>query len=274
VPLFDTAERFFYEYGKILGYTLIAGLTIFMWGPIFVLTFMSFAEEEVLQFPPSSLSLEWYARLPEASSAMGAMMNSIQVALIVAPVAVVLALLAAYPVYHYDFKGKGLFQLVLTLPLIVPLIVTGTAMVLFFGIANIRTGFWAVVAAHLVRTLPFAFLIILPAFYSFDDQLTEASRDLGADEVETFLFVTLPNIAPSVIASGILAFTISLNEVIYTFFVRNSEMLTLPVYIYQRLQQQATPMVNVVSVVFVSMAIGLVLLSIGITNIERIVLRE
>jgi spermidine/putrescine transport system permease protein len=134
-------------------------------------------------------------------------------------------------------------------------------------------GFIEVVIGHVVRILPFAALIILPSFLSFDKTLEEASKDLGANSLQTLWQVTLPNVFPGIAAGGLLAFTISFNEFVVTHFVRGSGMETLPVYLWGRIEHAMSPKINVISVVFLAFAVITVLLAVAITDVERITIQ-
>lgn len=272
--VFNRFERFVHTYGRGLGYATIFLLMVFLWTPIFVLILMSFAEHEVLTFPPQNFTTDWYFVFLNNDQAISAVFTSLKVSLVATPIAVILALLISYSADRYQFAGKNSLQLLATLPIVVPLVVVGVALAIFLGVINFPSGYWSVVIAHVIRILPFATLIILPTFIAFDQRLEEASQDLGADELQTFLRVTLPNIFPGIIAGGLLAFTISFNEFVYTYFVKDTITNTLPTYLWDELRQQATPEVNVISVVFIIVAVTMVLLAITLTHVERIATYE
>lgn len=272
--LLGAVELFVHRYGTRVASVLIGVLLLFLWAPIFVLTFMSFADREVLTFPPESLTTEWYVRFLENQQAIDALFTSLEVAAVATPLGILISILIAYTIDRYEFRGKTALQVIATLPLIIPLIVVGVAMTMFFGFAGISSGFWTVVFAHTVQIVPFGTLIILATLLSFDRTLEEASMDLGANEFETFRQITLPAILPSVIAAALLGFTISFNEFIYTYFVKDTATNTLPTYIWDRLQHSASPEVNVISVVFLLLAVVMVLVSIALTNVERIAIRR
>lgn len=271
---FGRLERFCHNYGPTIGRLTIAIVVFALWLPIVLVMYMSFAADGVLSFPPDELTLEWYFVFLENDAAINSVFTTLKVSLVATPITVALATMLSYGVSRYEFRGKDAIQMLVTLPIIVPLVVVGVAMALFFGMLNIGGGFASVVAAHVVRTIPFAALIILPTFLTFDRSLEEASKDLGANEFETFWNITLPNIMPAIIAGGILAFTISFNEFIYTYFVRGTGMETMPIYLWSRIQHNVTPEVNVLSVVFLVVAILMVLLSVMLTNISRITMQS
>ncbi|WP_255170968.1 ABC transporter permease [Natrononativus amylolyticus] len=268
-----TIERFADRYGRQIALALMWLVIALLWIPIGVVTLMSFAADRALAFPPDEFTLHWYGEFLNNDAAIGAVVTSLQVSVIATILTVTLATILAYAIAKYDFPGKGLLQLAVTLPIIVPLVVVGVALVLFFGFVNIGTGFWSVVIAHVIRTIPFAALIIIPTMLRFDETLEEAAQDLGADELDTFLNVRLPNILPGVVAGGLLAFTISFNEFVYTYFVRDTTTETLPVYLWNQIRFEASPEVNVISVVFLLVAVSMILLAMAITNVRRITLR-
>lgn len=240
----------------------------FLWVPIGVLVFMSFAEGGVLSFPPDELTLKWYRSFLRNDAALGSIVTTLTISIPATVVTVVLSTMIAYAVDRYAFPGRGSLQLLATLPIIVPLVVTGIAMVLFFNGTLKLPNYLSVVAAHVIRTIPFATLVILPTFLTFDRGLEEASKDLGADELRTFWQVTLPNIFPGIVAGGLLAFTLSFNEFVYTYFVKGSSDPTLPVYIWNQIRYHVTPEVNVISVVFLVVAVSMVLVAVSVTRVS------
>ncbi|OIB58864.1 ABC transporter permease [Natrialba sp. SSL1] len=269
----NTIERFVDRRGRTIGLGLMWVVIALLWIPIGIVTLMSFAADRALAFPPDELTLHWYREFLQNDAAIDAVFTSLQVSVIATLITVVLATILSYAIAKYEFPGKGMIQLVVTLPIIVPLVVVGVAMVLFFGVINVGTGFWSVVIAHVVRTIPFAALIIIPTMLRFDETLEEAAKDLGADELDVFVNVRLPNILPGIVAGGLLAFTISFNEFVYTYFVRDTRTETLPIYLWNQIRFEASPEVNVISVVFLLVAIGMILLALAITNVQRITMR-
>ena len=266
----DPLERFVERFGDRLGQGAVWVLIFYLWAPIAVLVLMSFSGSGVLTFPPKSYTLEWYRVFLANSAAHQAMLTSIQVAIPVTIVTTGLGILIAYAVDRYEFLGKTYVQVFATLPIIVPLVVTGVALILFFGLINLQTGLVTIIIAHIIRTIPFATLIIVAMFLSFDRTLEEASMDLGADELRTLRKVTLPNILPGVVAAGLITFTVSFNEFVYTFFARGTGTTTLPIFIWGRIRYEVTPEVNVMSVVFLVIAVGIILLAVALTTVRRL----
>lgn len=266
-------ERFVHSHaGQLAGVVMIAVLA-FLWLPIGVLVFMSFADGGVLSFPPDQLTLRWYGVFLENEAARSAIVTTLTISVPSTIITVTLATMTAYAVDRYGFRGRGTLQLLSTLPIVVPLVVTGVALVLFLDGTLGLPDYLSVVLAHVIRTIPFATLVILPTFVRFDRGLEEASKDLGADELATFRQVTLPNVFPGVVAGGLLAFTLSFNEFVYTYFVKGSGDPTLPVYIWNQIRYNVTPEVNVISVVFLVVAVTLVLVAVSLTRVELLTKR-
>jgi spermidine/putrescine transport system permease protein len=261
-------ERFVHAHAARLAGVVTIAVLAFLWLPIGVLVFMSFADGGVLSFPPDQLTLRWYGVFLENEAARGAIVTTLTISVPSTILTVTLATMTAYAVDRYGFRGRGTLQLLSTLPIVVPLVVTGVALVLFLDGTLGLPDYLSVVLAHVIRTIPFATLVILPTFVRFDRRLEEASKDLGADELATFRQVTLPNVFPGVVAGGLLAFTLSFNEFVYTYFVKGSGDPTLPVYIWNQIRYNVTPEVNVISVVFLVVAVTLVLVAVSLTRVE------
>lgn len=261
-------ERFVHAHAARLAGVVTIAVLAFLWLPIGVLVFMSFADGGVLSFPPDQLTLRWYRVFLENEAARGAIVTTLTISVPSTILTVTLATMTAYAVDRYGFRGRGILQLLSTLPIVVPLVVTGVALVLFVDGTLGLPDYLSVVLAHVIRTIPFATLVILPTFVRFDRRLEEASKDLGADELATFRQVTLPNVFPGVVAGGLLAFTLSFNEFVYTYFLKGSGDPTLPVYIWNQIRYNVTPEVNVISVVFLVVAVTLVLVAVSLTRVE------
>lgn len=267
-------ERFVERYGKRIGQGMIGLLLSYLWFPIIILTIMSFAKSGVLSFPPQELTLKWYMVFLRDEAAHQAMITSVKVALPVTLITVGIGLLIGLAATRFDFWGKRELRILSVLPMIVPLVVTGVALVLFFGLINYPLGYVSIVTAHVVRTIPFATLIIIASLLSFDNTLEEASKDLGADEVATFRNVTLPNLLPGIVAASLITFTLSFNEFVFTFFVKSSGSSTLPTFIWGNIRHKVTPEVNVIGIVFLLVAITMILLAVSVSHINRITMQE
>ncbi|MFC4540346.1 ABC transporter permease [Halosolutus amylolyticus] len=264
-------ERAVERHAKRMAQVALLAIMLFLWVPLLIVTIMSFSDSGVLAFPPDRFTLDWYHTFFGDSTARDATITSVKVSLVSVPIAVILSTLAAYGLTNYKFRGKDGFNLLLILPIIVPLVVTAAALFTFLNTVGIGSGFTSVVIAHIVRAVPFAAIVIIPSFLSLDKSLEEASMDLGASRVQTFIRVTLPNVLPGIIAGTLLAFAISFNEFVYTLFVRDTATQTLPIYIWNEIQFGASPEVNVISVLFIVISLIAVIFAVVFTRVERLI---
>jgi spermidine/putrescine transport system permease protein len=242
---------------------IIAGLTyIFLFMPIISLVLLSFNQGALTSFPMAGFSLRWYEVFWNNRGAWAALRTSVLVAVVTSIATTVLATLAAIGLVRLSFKGKGLLQSLLMLPIVIPHLVFGINLLMFFKFINLAPSVITVATAHIVLALPFAVMLISTSLSGLDVKLEEAAKDLGASEWRTFRRVVLPLIAPGIISAAMIAFTISFDEFVLTFFVSGRGLITLPLYLYSEIRFQVTPEVNAISTV----VLGISLIFIGLTQ--------
>jgi len=257
------------DFGPSILHKLALLTIVLMWIPLAILVIYSFGEGPLLQFPPSGFTLHWYVEFFTDTQSQQAIYNSIVIALVATPIALVVSMLAVIGIDRYDIPGKSLLLVLLISPILLPRIVGAISLFQMSELIGFQ-GFWLVVAAHVLICLPFSSLVLLETFSSFDRTLESAAKDLGANELVTFFTVTLPNMKNGIIAAGILVFTFSLNEFLLTYFVRDSDMVTLPIYLFTRTVYGAEPVIYALSVVFIITATALVLIAITLTSVSRV----
>jgi spermidine/putrescine transport system permease protein len=219
---------------------------LFLYLPIAVLVIFSFnAARQTAVW--DGFTLDWYRRLAADERLLGSVRNSLLVAGITTLVATVVGTLAALALARYRFRGKGSTDVVLFLPVILPEVVLGAALLTFFGAVGLRLSLWTVVIAHVVFSVSYVAIVVRARLAGLDPSLEEAARDLGAGPFETFRRVTLPLILPGVVASALLVFTLSIDDYVVTSFVAGVGATTLPLHIYSMLKLGVTPEVNAVS---------------------------
>jgi spermidine/putrescine transport system permease protein len=219
---------------------------LFLYLPIAVLVIFSFnAARQTAVW--EGFTLDWYRRLAADERLLGSVRNSLLVAGITTLVATVVGTLAALALARYRFRGKGSTDVVLFLPVILPEVVLGAALLTFFGAVGLRLSLWTVVIAHVVFSVSYVAIVVRARLAGLDPSLEEAARDLGAGPFETFRRVTLPLILPGVVASALLVFTLSIDDYVVTSFVAGVGATTLPLHIYSMLKLGVTPEVNAVS---------------------------
>jgi spermidine/putrescine transport system permease protein len=178
-------------------------------------------------------------------------MNSLIVAFWSTLVSTIIGSLLGLALQRFRFPGKGPFEGLIHLPIVIPEICMAAAMLVFFARLDIPLGLLTIIVSHIAFSFPFVAVVVRSRMSGFDESLEEASRDLGANPWQTFFNVTLPYMMPGVIAGALLAFTLSLDDFLITFFVSGPASTTFPVKIYSMVRQSVTPEVNAASTVLI-----------------------
>jgi len=209
---------------------------IVLYVPVLFLPLFSFNDSIYVRFPLEGFTFEWYVDLMGRSAVWAALMNSVKVGVSVAIVSTILGIFAAKAITRYRFYGKEPIVIFIMLPLVVPLIIFGVALlVLFAQVFGVPLSLYTVAFGHLILCIPFSTAVLMPRFEGFDPAIEEASADLGENAWWTFWRVTFPMVFPGVIASLLLCFTVSFDEFIMAFFLTGTDA-TLPMYIWGQLR--------------------------------------
>lgn len=212
-------------------YTFVGVALLFLWIPLFAVIFLSFAENATTVFPFEGFTLNHYAVTFADDSLMGALVQSIFVATPSALVATVLGVLASFGIVRYGFRYKETFRVLTILPMVIPGIIIGVALLIFYKFLNLDLGYLTLVLTHSMYGIPFVVLTVTARLYSFDEALEESAKDLGADTLETFRDVTLPIIFPAIGAGYMFAWIRSFEDFIRAFFVSGTtSVLTTSMY--------------------------------------------
>lgn len=243
----------------------------FLYLPVLILIVFSFNDtRSVAVF--TGFSTEWYVKLAHNTELLEAARNSLLVGLITTIVATVIGTLTALAMDRFRFRLRTAFDANLYLPIVIPEIVMGISLLLFFNQAlfpflqnafGIRatTGLHTITISHIAFDIPFVYVIVRARLADFDRTLEEAAADLGADEWQTFKRVTLPLLMPGIIGGALMAFTLSLDDYLITVFTKGVQEQTMPLYIYSLVRRGVTPEINALSSVLLVGSIGLVGLS-------------
>ncbi len=233
------------------------GTIVFLSLPLLVLVLYSFNESKSGGW--TGFSVKWYVKLftdsPQLWRAFG---NSAVVALGSAAVATVIGTLGAVAVNWYRFRLRGYLRTLTFMPMILPEIIIGVSLLVFFSGVGLRLSLFTVFVAHVSFNLPFVFLLVLARLEEFDFSIVEAARDLGASDGQTLLRVILPISTPGIVSGFLTAVTLSLEDFVITFFVTGPGATTLPLYVYSAIRFGVSPVINALSVV---MILGTVLLT-------------
>ncbi|MEO8367288.1 MAG: ABC transporter permease subunit [Pseudoxanthomonas sp.] len=236
---------------------LVLGLGFaFLYLPILVLMFYSFNENK-LATVWSGFSLKWYAKLFQNEQMLGAAWISIKIAFCTATAAVILGTLAALVMTRMRrFPGKTLFGALITAPLVMPEVILGlSVLMLFMSLGSViglaPRGVVSIWIAHVTFTLAFVTVVLSSRMAELDKSLEEAAMDLGANRVKVFFLITLPIIAPAIISGWLLAFTLSLDDVVVASFVSGPSSTTLPMVIFSSARRGLNPQVNALATIMV-----------------------
>jgi putative spermidine/putrescine transport system permease protein len=209
--------------------------------PVLAVVPLSFSSSSFLVYPIPSWSLRWYENLVTSTEWRMAAKNSFIVAPSATIVATVLGTLAALGLAKADFRGKALLMAVLISPMIVPVIVVGVGMYLFFAPLGLANTYVGLIFAHAALGVPFVVTTVGATLQNFDGNLVRASLSLGVNPTRTFFRVTLPVIAPGVISGALFAFATSFDEVVVTLFLAGAEQTTLPRQMFTGIRENITP---------------------------------
>jgi len=219
---------------------------IFLFAPLLLVALFSFNTSEISVFPIRGFTVSWYTRLFANADFHAALLNSLVVAAATVVLATALGVAAATGVHRYAGRWRTVLRSTASLPMMVPHLILGIALLSFFNLAHIDLSLFAVVLGHTVVAFPYVFLTISARLVGFDPALEEAARDLGAGTLRIFVEITLPLLAPAILTAALISFTLSFDEVVVTFFTTGTEN-TLPMVIWSMLRVGITPEINAIA---------------------------
>ncbi len=238
---------------------------VFLYAPTIVLTVFSFNDSVVAALPFEGFTTRWYREAWNEQGVRDALVASLKVAAGTALIATGLGLLVSYAIARRRFAGRTAISAVVLIPLVVPTVVLGVALLVLFrpsgAVIPIPLSLWAVLIGHIVIAIPFCVLILLPRIASIDPRLEEAAEDLGAGWFTTFRKIILPLVTPALISALLVAFVVSIDEVVIASFVVGDQV-TLPVYLYSGLRFAERVMLLVpIATIMILVSFGLVLIA-------------
>jgi putrescine transport system permease protein len=247
---------------SVFNVTSIALGLAFLYLPILILVIYSFNASRLVTVW-GGWSTRWYVSLLANEAMLEAAWVSLRIAFLTACAATVLGTLAALALVRAGrFRGRLLFSGLVYAPLVMPEVITGLALLLLFVAIEIERGFWTVTIAHTTLTMGFVTVIVQARLLGFDRSLEEAAMDLGCPPVRTFMTVTLPLIAPAIAAGWVLAFMLSLDDLVIANFVTGPGATTLPIRIYSEVRLGVRPEINAVCTIIIAVvAVGIVVAS-------------
>jgi spermidine/putrescine transport system permease protein len=241
-----------------LGLWIVAlGGYAFLYVPLVIVIVYSFNDSR-LNAEWVGFTLDWYGKLFRDQEMLQAAGNSLVIALATSLVSTVLGTMAGVAMYRY--KTRLLPILVLS-PIAIPEILMGVSLLIFFVLLNFTLGLVSVALAHIAFCIGFVAIVVRSRLAGMDEGLTEAARDCGASPWNAFRYITLPLIMPGVIAGALMAFTLSIDDFVITFFTAGAGTVTLPLQIYSMIKIAVTPEVNAVSTLLMLLTLALIILA-------------
>jgi spermidine/putrescine transport system permease protein len=243
------------------GLAVFTGLFyLYLYLPILVLVAFSFNTQR-LNLTWEGFTLHWYDVLLADAKVGAATRNTLAVALTSTITATAIGTLAALALQRYEFGLRRFSETSLYIPIVIPEIVMGIGLLSLYATLKISLGLTTITLSHIAFSIPFVALVVRARLHGFDRSLEEAAMDLGANEIITFVRVTLPLILPGVLAGAMLAFTLSLDDFIITFFTAGPGSTTLPLLVYGMVKTHITPEINALSTIWVFTVFVLLLIS-------------
>ncbi len=234
---------------------------LILWAPVVMLIIYSFSKNR-FGIKWEGFTLQWYADLLVNSAVKSALANSLFIAFITVIVSTIAGTVIAYGMYKFKFRGKEALRSTILIPMVMPSVVTGAALLVFFTRAiSLQLGYLSILIAHITFCTPLAMFVVLGRMARVDWSLEEASADLGANKFTTWRKITIPVLLPAMVVSAALIFPWSFDDVVITYFVSGVGTTTLPIYVFSQLRYGTTPVINTIGTIFVLLPIIGVLLA-------------
>ncbi len=240
-------------------------VAVFMVSPLLILILFCFGESSLVTFPITGLTFDWFVQLFQKPAFWVALQNSLIVTGTVGLTSTVFGTMAAFALARMRPSTAGVFLLFLTLPVMLPPLVLGVALLTYFSTVDIRLGLTTVILSHLVFTQPFVILIVQARMIGFDYNIVRSARDLGASPFKALFTVTLPIIRPTIIGAGMVAMALSVDDFIITFFTIGGGN-TLPTFLWGMLRMGVNPSINIVATLIMMLTIAVCLLALRVTR--------
>jgi putative spermidine/putrescine transport system permease protein len=229
---------------------------VFLYLPLVVLAIMAFSPSRLLVWPPTGISLQWFAEAAANGALHRAVVNSFVAAIGATAIALVLGTLASLAIQRFSFFGRDTLSFLLVLPIALPGVVTGIALQTTFRTAGIDLGLMTIIVGHATFCVVIVYNNVIARLRRLPRSAEEASADLGADSFVTFRRITLPATRTALLAGALLAFALSFDEVIVTLFTAGPGTQTIPMWIFTSIQRPTQlPVVNVVALVLVLLSV-------------------
>jgi putative spermidine/putrescine transport system permease protein len=241
-------------------------------GPILITLLMSFDSREYMgPFPPPSLSLRWYQNFFSSRLFMGSARNSLVIGTTAASLSTVIGLLAAFSLSRSSFRGRGALEALIVSPVIVPGVIIGFSILLFFSSIGYYGGWSRLILAHTLIALPFAVRILYASLQGIPYNLTEAALNLGANERQSFFDITLPLVRSGVISSFLFSLALSFDEVAVSIFLVDPQTTTLPISLLSNMRNQFDLTIAAASGILIAFTLVVLVIADRLVGLDRMV---
>ncbi|ABZ84834.1 spermidine/putrescine abc transporter, permease protein [Heliomicrobium modesticaldum Ice1] len=250
----------------LIAYSL--AVLAFLYIPIVVLVLYSFNESRI-NAQWTGWTIKWYLSLLHNRQVLTALENSLLIGFISTAISTVMGTSVALALHRYRFRLQGAINSLIYLPILVPEIVMGLSLLVLFSQLALPLGKLTIIIAHITFCISFVVVIVTARLEGMGNELEEAAQDLGASPWQTFRYVTLPLISPGIIAGALLAFTLSIDDFVISFFVAGPNSTTLTLYIYGMVKRGISPEINALSAILIAVIVLLVVLVQWLQNKDR-----
>lgn len=250
---------------KLLDNLCLSLVLIFLFLPIVVLIIFSFNTSR-LNIVFEGFTLKWYCELFHNKVLLEALVNTLLVALTSTVVSTIIGTISAYGLKKYNFKGKKFINELLYIPVIIPEIVLGISLLCIYSFLKLELGMFSLILSHIAFSIPFVIINVNSSIEAMNPNIEEAASDLGASKLKTFFYVVIPCLLPGMLSGAELAFTLSLDDVVISYFTAGPDSNTLPLQIFSIIKSGVTPDVNalitlllaiIFTILFVSMSLSI-----------------
>lgn len=267
-------RRVRFRWDTAVAATMVAAILVFLVLPTLIIVPMSLSDTAYLQFPPDGLTLRWYGQYFSDADWMASTWFSLQIALATCGAATVVGTLTALAIGKGDLPFKGLVQAMALGPMIVPHVVLGVALYLVFSPLHLTGTFVGFLVAHTVLAVPFVVITVTAALQRLDPALELAALNCGASRTQTFILITLPNIAPGIAAGAVFAFIASFDEATVAFFLSDAGGKPIGRKMFEDIDFNLTPVIAAASTVIVSASLALIAIAHLISSARRFNTKE
>lgn len=258
------------RHNKLLDNICLWVVFIFLFLPIFVLVVFSFNTSR-LNIVFEGFTLRWYGELFKNPMLLEALWNTLLVAVISTVIATIIGTMSAYALRRFDFPMKKFINELLYIPVVIPDIVLGISLLCIYALIRLELGMFTLILSHIAFSIPYVIINVSSVMEMMNPNLEEAASDLGASKLKTFFYVVLPSLLPGIFSGAQLAFTLSLDDVVISYFTAGPESNTLPLQVFSMIKTGVTPDVNaLITIMLLIIFIGLfVSMSFNLRRIKK-----